>query len=45
MLAANVDNFCRGHNQTFIDNIISPIEKIFNVDSYLLQHFVIWDLT
>ena len=39
MLAANLDKFCGGHNQTFIDDIISPIEKIFNVDSQSSRAF------
>ena len=33
VLAAHVDDFCWGGNQIFIDNIISPIKKIFNVGS------------
>ena len=31
MIAANVDTFCQTDNPTFIDDIISPIEKIFNI--------------
>ena len=33
MLPAHVDDFCWGGNQTFIDDIISPIKKIINVGS------------
>ena len=32
-LIAHVDDTCWGENQTFVENIISPIKKIFNVGS------------
>ena len=33
VLAAHVHDFCWGSNQIFIDEIISPIKKLFNVGS------------
>ena len=33
MFDAHVDNFCWGGYQTFTEDIISPIKKIFNVGS------------